>query len=135
MSPEAPLHSVDPAAYLPHRPPFLFLDRLLAVEPGASATARARVTGSPGGYPPILLVESVAQLAGIAAAREGDAGGVLAAIDRAEFHGAVPNGATLTITARVAKSFGTLHLVEGEVACDEGTVATMTLTLKVGPLP
>lgn len=132
---EAPLHSVDPAAYLPHRPPFLFLDRLLAVEPGVGATARLQVTGCPEGYPPILLVESVAQLGGIAAAREGDAGGILAAIDRAEFHGAVPNGTTLTVTARIAKSFGSLHLVEGEVAGDGGRVATMTLTLQVGPLP
>ncbi|WP_298438183.1 hotdog domain-containing protein [Geobacter sp.] len=105
------------------------------MEPGVGATARVQVTGSSGGYPPILLVESVAQLGGIAAAREGDGGGFLAAIDRAEFRAPVSNGATLTITARIAKSFGPLHLVEGEVTSGEGTVATMTLTLKVGPLP
>ncbi|AJE04961.1 hydroxymyristoyl-ACP dehydratase [Geobacter pickeringii] len=129
------MDSLDPAAYLPHRPPFLFLDRLLTVESGVSATARLQVTGCPEGYPPILLVESVAQLGGIAAAREGDAGGILAAIDRAEFHGIIANGESLTVTARIAKSFGPLHLVEGEVTGDGGTVATITLTLKVGPLP
>ena len=80
-------------------------------------------------------MESVAQLGGIAAAREGDGGGILAAIDRAAFHGTVSNGGTLTVSVRIVKAFGPLHLVEGEVAAGNGTVATVTLTLKTGPLP
>jgi 3-hydroxyacyl-[acyl-carrier-protein] dehydratase len=94
-----------------------------------------RVTCGEAGYPTVLLVESVAQLGGIAAAREGDGGGILAAIDRADFRGAVRSGATLSVCVRIVKSFGPLHLVEGEVRADGETVATATLTLKVGALP
>lgn len=94
-----------------------------------------RVTGWPEGYPAVLLVESVAQLGGIAAAREGDGGGILAAIDRAEFHVTVSDGETLAVSVRILKSFGPLHLVEGEVSAGNSTVATVTLTLKTGPLP
>lgn len=94
-----------------------------------------RITGWPQGYPAVLLVESVAQLGGIAAGREGDGGGILAAIDRAAFHGTVRDGETLSVSARIVKSFGPLHLVEGEVASETGLAATVTLTLKTGPLP
>lgn len=80
-------------------------------------------------------MESVAQLGGIAAAREGGGGGILAAIDRAEFRGTVRSGATLAVSVRVVKSFGPLHLVEGEVKADGETVVTTTLTLKAGTLP
>ncbi len=129
---EAPLYSLDPAAYLPHRPPFLFLDRIVSLEPGTSASAIKRVTNEVVGYPSLFLLESMAQLAGIAAAQtEGDLG-FLAAVEKAEFASGVTNGDTLLITARIIKSFGPLHLVAGEIAIDGTTVATATLTLASG---
>ena len=39
---EAPLFNPDPTAYLPHRFPFLMIDRLLALESGVSARAELR---------------------------------------------------------------------------------------------
>src|SRR6266516_1877985 len=49
ISREAPLYNPDPAAYLPHRAPFLHLDRLVALEPGVAATAILEITAdSPG---------------------------------------------------------------------------------------
>ena len=62
---------------LPHGPEFRFLDRLLTLEPGRSATAEYRVRGDepflrghfPNQplFPGVLLLESGAQLSGIAA--------------------------------------------------------------------
>jgi 3-hydroxyacyl-[acyl-carrier-protein] dehydratase len=131
---EVLLFNPDPGAYLPHRSPFLVLDRILALEPGVSALARQRVTGGAPGYSPFLFVEAIAQLGGIAAGREAGGGGILAAIDRAEFQGAPMAGDTLIISVRVVKSFGPLHLVEGEVSADGKIVATARVTLKVGTL-
>lgn len=90
--------------------------------------------GAPG-YSSFLLVEAIAQLGGIASAREEGGGGVLAAIDRAEFQGRPMAGDILTIAVRIVKSFGPLHLVEGEVSADGKVVATATVTLKVGKMP
>jgi 3-hydroxyacyl-[acyl-carrier-protein] dehydratase len=132
---EVLLFNPDPGAYLPHRSPFLVLDRILALEPGVSALARQRVTCGAPGYSPFLLIEAIAQLGGIAAAREDSGGGILAAIDRAEFQGAPMAGDTLTIAVRIVKSFGPLHLVEGEVSADGKIVATARVTLKVGTMP
>lgn len=90
--------------------------------------------GAPG-YSSFLLVEAIAQLGGIASARGEGGGGVLAAIDRAEFQGRPMPGDILTISVRVVKSFGPLHLIEGEVSADGKKVATATVTLKVGTSP
>jgi 3-hydroxyacyl-[acyl-carrier-protein] dehydratase len=80
-------------------------------------------------------VESIAQLGGIAAGREEGGGGILAAIDRAEFHGSAVAGDELTISVRIVKSFGQLHLVEGEVLKDGVPVASAAVVLKVGIMP
>lgn len=132
---EVLLFNPDPGAYLPHRSPFLVLDRILALEPGVSALALQRVTCGAPGYSLFLLIEAIAQLGGIAAAQENGGGGILAAIDRVEFQGAPMAGDTLTIAVRIVKSFGPLHLVEGEVSADGKIVATARVTLKVGTMP
>jgi 3-hydroxyacyl-[acyl-carrier-protein] dehydratase len=63
-------------ALLPHRPPFRFVDAVDAHEPGASVTARYRVTGEeaflaghfPGNpvFPGVLQLEALAQAGAIA---------------------------------------------------------------------
>jgi 3-hydroxyacyl-[acyl-carrier-protein] dehydratase len=79
-------------------------------------------------------VEAIAQLGGIAAGREEGGGGILAAIERAEFLGIVAAGNSIDVTVRIVKSFGQLHLVEGEVFRDGVKLAVATVTLKVGKL-
>ncbi|BCS54294.1 3-hydroxyacyl-ACP dehydratase FabZ family protein [Geobacter sp. SVR] len=131
---EAALFNPDPAAYLPHRYPFLMLDRLLALEPGVSARAERRVTDAPEAFPQVYLIESIAQLGGILAAQEQGEGGFLATVDHAEFGGQVLAGDTLTIAARVVKSFGRLALIEGEVTCGGNILAQARMTLGIGRL-
>lgn len=110
------------------------LDRLLELEPGQSGRAVKRVTVCPGDFPQILLVECIAQLAGIVVAHEQGEGGFLATIDHALFDGTVQEGDTLTVSARIIKSFGRLCLVEGRVDAGERRLAEAQLTLGIGKL-
>jgi 3-hydroxyacyl-[acyl-carrier-protein] dehydratase len=67
----------DALASLPHGPEFRFLDRVLSLDPGRSATAEYTVRGTEPGlaghfpgtplFPGVFLVEAGAQLAGIVA--------------------------------------------------------------------
>ena len=128
---EAILFDPDPTAYLPHRPPFLFVDRVTALEPGVSAAGEFTVTAE-GYFPPLLLVEAMAQLGGIAAGQHKGEGGVLAALSRVELPAAVGPQARLSVRSRIVKVFGRLIQVEGEVREDGKVVATAILTLGVG---
>jgi 3-hydroxyacyl-[acyl-carrier-protein] dehydratase len=80
----------------------------------------------------VFLIESIAQLAGIAVAREQGEGGFLAGIDHADFSGEISAGDRITINVRIVKSFGRLHLCEGEAIVDGKRVASASLTLGIG---
>jgi 3-hydroxyacyl-[acyl-carrier-protein] dehydratase len=132
----ARLFNPDPAAYLPHRYPFLLLDRIVELEPGVRAVARTGVTAT-GVFPQILMIECVAQLSGIVVAHaEGKGGerGFLASIVQADFSGYPVIGDTLTVTTRVIKSFGRLVMVEGSVASGADQLLSVQLTLGIGEL-
>lgn len=105
----------------------------MELEAGVRAVARTSVSAD-GTFPQIMLVECVAQLAGILTIQERGEGGFLAAIDGAEFSGAPGPGALLTISARVVKAFGRLFMVEGEVVCGQARLLSVRLTLGVGRL-
>lgn len=81
-----------------------------------------------------MLVECVAQLAGILTIKEQGEGGFLASIDQAEFSGTPGPGDLLTISARVVKAFGRLFMVEGEVLRENARLLSVRLTLGVGRL-
>lgn len=130
---EASLFNTDPGAYLPHRSPFLFLDRIVELEKNSYAVAQTVLSASYD-FSQVLLVESVAQLAGILTIQQEGEGGFLASIDQAVFTNAATTGDILTISARVIKAFGRLFMVEGGVTCGEKTLLTVQLTLGVGRL-
>ena len=133
MSREALLFNPDPAAYLPHRYPFLLLDRVIELEQGARAVARKAVTDIRG-FPQFLMIESVAQLAGIVVARSEDEGGFIASIDHADFFAPAAVGDLLIVSAGVIKSFGRLFMIEGDVVSGSNRLLSVQLTLGVGKI-
>jgi 3-hydroxyacyl-[acyl-carrier-protein] dehydratase len=133
MSGEALLFNPDPAAYLPHRYPFLLLDRVIELEQGARAVARKSVTDIRG-FPQFLMIECVAQLAGIVVADKKDDGGFIASIDHADFLAPAAVGDLLMVSASVIKSFGRLFMIEGDVVSGAHRLLSVHLTLGVGKL-
>jgi len=130
---EATLFNPNPAAYLPHRKPFLMLDRILVLEPGVHGCAEKLVNGIMDCLPQMLLIECVAQLAGIVAGQQEGTEGFLASIGRAEFSAVSARaGDRLIVTARILKSFGRLCLVEGNVECNGNRLVEAQISIGIG---
>jgi len=136
-------------AILPHRSPFLMIDRLVSRVPGRSCLALKRVSfndpgirsGEDGRSPelnPFFLVEAMSQAAALAAAApagDGEGGepraGFLAAIRDFRASRRVEPGDTLEVRAEVLGRFGGLVKVAGRVDLDGETVGEAELTLSV----
>lgn len=126
-----------PADVLPHRPPFLFVDELIALEPGVSAVGRWTLTGDewffPGHFPSrptlpgVLMCEAIAQVGAIAVLTDERFAGKLplfGGLDSARFRRQVGPGDTLELhvaldrmSARAGKGHGQALLL-GEKACE-----------------
>ena len=126
-----------PADVLPHRPPFLFLDEVVALEPGRSARGRWSLTGDepffaghfPGRptLPGVLMVEAIAQLGAVAVLTDERFAGTLplfGGVDKARFRRQAVPGDTLELeielgrmSARAGKGSGRAT-VGGETACE-----------------
>lgn len=118
---------------LPHRFPFLLLDRAIDISPGVSATAVRAVSGNEWffqghfpGYavmPGVLILEAMAQTGALALLQGDDAGAValLAGINKARFHRPVRPGDLLTFTVRLTKRRGAIGIGEATAVngCDE----------------
>lgn len=124
-----PATSLDKALQsLPHGPAFRFLDRITSLEPGVSVTASYSVRGDeafleghfPGSLllPGVILVEALAQAAGIAA-QTGLTPPLqnlrLTAIRSAKILGSAVPGETLEIKAHITGRLGGLIQAEGEI--------------------
>jgi 3-hydroxyacyl-[acyl-carrier-protein] dehydratase len=125
--------------HLPHRPPFLLIDRVIEIVEGQSIVALKNVTINEAFFvghfpnrpvmPGVLMLEALAQAAGVLAYKSTnttpDNGGLyfLAGIDNARFRRIVEPGDQLRLTVKVMRAKkemwkleGTAH-VEDELAC------------------
>ena len=125
---------------LPHRPPFLFVDKLIAADE-TGAVGEYTYTEEKNDFfkghfpdfpivPGVVLIESMAQVAGAAVVATGAAGQrgkvsfILAAVDGVRFRRPVRPGDKLVTIAkniRMRRPLGTFELhgyVDGEPACD-----------------
>ena len=125
---------------LPHRPPFLMVDRVLKIE-GNKITALKQVTiGEPyftGHFPGhpimpgVLQLEAIAQVAGILMMRQAENAGKLAYFMSAEdvkWRKPVRPGDTLVIDVEMTKSRGKIGKARGVCSVTGETVSEAEVT-------
>ncbi|MEO5855500.1 MAG: 3-hydroxyacyl-ACP dehydratase FabZ family protein [Chthoniobacterales bacterium] len=132
---------------LPHRPPFVFVQELLANEPGVSADCAMTFDASdpmfaghfPGNplVPGVILTEALAQTAGIAAA-SGYAENerplfLLSAIRGMKFHRAARPGERIALRAEKLAEVGDLLQFRVEAKVGGAAVAEGQLVLSIAP--
>lgn len=116
------LTNIDIRKIIPHRYPFLLVDKVIEIDPGKKAVGIKNVTANEPFFqghfpeypimPGVLIVEALAQTAGIAvnaeAAQTGGDGeaklGVFASIDEMKFKKQVLPGDTLRLEAEILSS-------------------------------
>jgi 3-hydroxyacyl-[acyl-carrier-protein] dehydratase len=128
---------MDPTTWLPHRPPFLFVDDVFDVVPGQSARGRWALTGDewffaghfPGRptLPGVLMCEAIAQIGAVALLQDDRFAGRLplfGGLDGARFRRQVGPGDELILecelgrlSTRAGKGSGRA-LLDGAVACE-----------------
>ncbi len=141
-----PLNSLDISEilqYLPHRYPFLLLDRVLSITPGESLTALKNVSCNepffPGHFPQrlimpgVLILEALAQATGILAfksndrLRDPDSLYYLVGIDKARFKRPVQPGDQLILQVTMERFKRDIGWFVGEANVDGKLVASAQL--------
>lgn len=133
---ELPLDTVAIQRIIPHRFPFLLVDRIVELEPGQSAVGIKNVTMNEHFFrghfpdfpvmPGVLIVEAIAQVGAVAMLSQPDQGDKLAlfaGINSVRFKRQVKPGDTLRLSVTLGafrRGIGTgegTATVDGEVAC------------------
>jgi 3-hydroxyacyl-[acyl-carrier-protein] dehydratase len=137
-----PMEAAQIMDYLPHRYPFLLVDRIIELEPGKRAVGIKNVTANEPQFtghfptrpimPGVLMVEALAQTAGMAVitldAYRGKLG-LFAGIDECRFRRMALPGDTLRLECTVEKLRGMFGRVRGVATVDGEVAAEAVLSL------
>jgi beta-hydroxyacyl-ACP dehydratase FabZ len=134
-------------AFLPHRYPFLLVDRVIEIEPGNRIVALKNVTlnepyfqghfpGQPV-MPGVLIVEAMAQAGGILAFESGSAGNqgqliYFMGMDKVRFRKPVVPGDQLIFEAKIIKLRTRVAKMTGTATVDNHLVAEAELMASFG---
>lgn len=125
---------------LPHRSPFLLVDRVVVREPGVKVVAEKLVShsdpwllGSGGTLPATLLLEMLAQAGGFLEPASLHGKSIfLAGIQDARFEAAAVAGDHLQLEVRPDAAFGAITRIRGEVRRDGRILCSASLLLRKG---
>ncbi|OGW34500.1 MAG: 3-hydroxyacyl-[acyl-carrier-protein] dehydratase FabZ [Nitrospirae bacterium GWD2_44_7] len=128
---------------IPHRYPFLMVDRIIEMEPNVRAVGIKNVTVNepffqghfPGNpiMPGVLIVEAMAQLAGVLAFSSGMQGSSVyfMSIEKAKFRSPVVPGDQVKIEIKVLQQRGNVWRFSGQALVDEKVVSESEFTAMV----
>jgi 3-hydroxyacyl-[acyl-carrier-protein] dehydratase len=129
---------------IPHRYPFLLIDKVIELEPGISATAIKNVTVNEQQFlghfpsehvmPGVLMVEALAQTGAVAIlSLEENKGKIayFAGIDKCKFKGKVVPGDTLELMVRIIKQKGPIGVGEAIAKVDGKIVVKAELKFAI----
>jgi 3-hydroxyacyl-[acyl-carrier-protein] dehydratase len=130
--------------FLPHRYPFLMVDRILEINPGNKATGIKNITineeffrghfpGQPI-MPGVLIIEALAQVAGVLAFHSGATPGksvFFMSIEKAKFRRPVIPGDQLKLEATILQHRGNVWKFIGNALVEEKIVAEAEFTAMV----
>ena len=144
------LNSVEIQGIIPHRTPFLMVDRILELQPGVRAVGIKNVSGNepyfsghfPGNpiMPGVLIVEALAQVGAVAVLAMPEHQGKLvlfAGMDKVRFRRPVLPGDQLVLEVELARLRGNIGKGKAIAKVDGEPVAEVELTfsLQVKPSP
>ena len=142
------MNYVDIENAIPHRPPFLLIDRVVDIVPGESATGIKCVSGGepyfvghfPGNpvMPGVLIVEALAQTASCLVAKtfpEKTTGMLvfLTTVDKAKFRQPIRPGDRVELKVRKAGGRASLWKFEGEAYVEGKAVASTEFSAMIVP--
>lgn len=127
---------------LPHRYPFLLVDRIVELEPGKRGTGIKNLAegewffNGRAAYPPVLLLESLAQVGGIvlaSKAREENPGarltGLFAGVSDFRFHRSPILGEQITLKVELSQSLASIYRFAAEAYVEDEQIASGQILL------
>jgi 3-hydroxyacyl-[acyl-carrier-protein] dehydratase len=130
---------------LPHRKPFLLIDKIIEIIPGERVVAIKNVTYNEDFFqghfpeepvmPGVLIIEAMAQAGGVAVlSLEGYKGKIvyLVGVDKAKFRGKVVPGDALKLEINIIKLKKNAGIGKGIAYVDDKKVAEAEITFMIG---
>ena len=130
---------------IPHRQPFLLIDRVEEIVEGESVTAIKNVTYNEPFFaghfpqepvmPGVLIIEALAQTGAVCALSADEYKGKIAflgGVNKAKFRGKVVPGDVLTLEVEMIKVKGPVGVAQGTATVDGKKVASAEITFMIG---